>query len=178
MADNMTPEQRSRTMSRIRKTDTKPELIIRRLSFSRGLRYRKYSAHLPGKPDLVFASARVVVFVDGDFWHGWQFEKWQRKLSSLYWKEKIRRNRERDKENRKRLEADGWTVLRIWEHEIEQNADTCVDRIEAAVRASSLQRSKVVRVAASNDKVRRRPGSVSAGRRAESRPRSRRKSAF
>src|SRR5690606_6627081 len=96
MADNMTPEQRSRTMSRIRKTDTKPELIIRRLSFARGLRYRKHCAHLPGKPDLVFARARVAVFVDGDFWHGWQFEKWEAKLSSVYWKEKIRRNRERD----------------------------------------------------------------------------------
>ncbi len=80
MTDNMTAEQRSRTMSRIRKTDTKPELTIRRLAFARGLRYRKYSAHLPGKPDLVFSSARVVVFVDGDFWHGWRFEEWEQKL--------------------------------------------------------------------------------------------------
>src|SRR5947207_8625156 len=99
----MTPEQRSRTMSRIRKTDTKPELTIRRLAFARGLRYRKYSARLPGKPDLVFASARVVVFVDGDFWHGWRFEEWESKLSSPYWKEKIRRNRERDQERCARL---------------------------------------------------------------------------
>jgi DNA mismatch endonuclease, patch repair protein len=134
MADNMTPEQRSRTMSRIRKTDTKPELIVRRLTFARGLRYRKYAAHLPGKPDLVFASARVVVFVDGDFWHGWRFEEWGRKLSSPYWKGKIQRNRERDREHCARLEADGWTVLRIWEHDVEADADACIDRVELAVR--------------------------------------------
>lgn len=77
MTDNMTPEQRSRTMSRIRKTDTKPELVIRRLVFARGLRYRKYPKHLPGHPDLVFSRPRVVVFVDGDFWHGWRFEEWK-----------------------------------------------------------------------------------------------------
>jgi len=134
MTDNMTPEQRSRTMSRIRKTDTKPELIIRRLAFARGLRYRKYSAHVLGKPDLVFASTRVVVFVDGDFWHGWRFEEWEKKLSSSYWKEKIRRNRERDQEHRICLEADGWTVLRIWEHAVEADPNSCVDQIERAVR--------------------------------------------
>jgi DNA mismatch endonuclease, patch repair protein len=134
MADNMTPEQRSFTMSRIRNTDTKPELIIRRSTFRRGLRYRKYSAGLPGKPDLVFAGAMVVVFVDGDFWHGWRFEEWEPKLSSAYWKNKIRRNRERDVEHSARLKAAGWMVVRIWEHEVEANAEECVDRIERAVR--------------------------------------------
>lgn len=149
MADNMTPEQRSRTMSRIGKTDTKPELIIRRLSFARGLRYRKYSSHLPGKPDLVFASARVIVFVDGDFWHGWQFEKWVSKLSSLYWKEKIRRNQTRDKEHSARVEVDGWTVLRIWEHEVEDDPEKCVDRIERAVRYGLSIADAGIRIAAS-----------------------------
>jgi DNA mismatch endonuclease (patch repair protein) len=141
MADNMTPEQRSWTMSRIRKRDTKPEVSIRRLSFARGLRYRKYSVHLPGKPDLVFARARVVVFVDGDFWHGWRFEEWEPKLPSSYWKEKIRRNRARDKEHCARLEADGWMVPRIWEHEVEADADACVDRIERAVRERVARRN-------------------------------------
>ncbi|MDC0682623.1 very short patch repair endonuclease [Sorangium atrum] len=146
MADNMTPEQRRRTMSRIRKTDTKPELIIRRLSFARGLRYRKYVRHLPGKPDLVFAKARVVVFVDGDFWHGWRFDEWEAKLTSPYWKEKIRRNRARDREHDATLEANGWTVLRIWEHEVEADADACVDWIERAVRAQVVrQRTRETR---------------------------------
>jgi DNA mismatch endonuclease, patch repair protein len=137
MTDNMTPEQRSRTMSRIRKTDTKPELAIRRLAFARGLRYRKYWKHLPGNPDLVFSGPRVVVFVDGDFWHGWRFEEWENKLSP-YWKEKIRGNRQRDVERRACLKSNGWTVLRIWEHDVEADADACVDRIERAVRHSRL----------------------------------------
>ena len=134
MPDNMTVEQRSLTMSRIRKADTKPELVIRRLVFARGLRYRKYSASLPGKPDLTFARAKVAVFVDGDFWHGWRFNEWEHKLCSDYWKKKIRRNMERDVSNKALLEREGWTVIRIWEHEIEENADACVDRIEATVR--------------------------------------------
>jgi DNA mismatch endonuclease (patch repair protein) len=136
MADNMTPQQRSLTMARIRKTDTKPELIVRRLTFARGLRYRTHGAHLLGKPDLVFSYARVVVFVDGDFWHGWRFDEWEHKLSSQYWKDKIRGNRERDVRNSEGLEAQGWTVVRIWEHDIEDDPKGCVDRIERIVRAS------------------------------------------
>lgn len=137
MTDNMTPEQRSQTMSRIRKTDTKPELIVRRLCFARGLRYRKYDARLPGNPDLVFAGTRVVVFVDGDFWHGWQFHRWKHKLSSEYWKKKIRGNMERDRRNRALLRRDGWTVIRVWEHEVEADANACVNRVEKAVRGAT-----------------------------------------
>ena len=73
MVDNLTPEQRSFTMSRIRSRDTKPELTIRRLVHARGLRFRTHKNGLPGRPDLVFVRAKVAVFVDGDFWHGWQF---------------------------------------------------------------------------------------------------------
>lgn len=130
----MTSEQRRVTMSRIRKTDTKPELVIRSRSFARGLRYRKCVSGLPGTPDLVFAGARVVVFVDGDFWHGWRLEQWEHKLSSDYWKKKIRGNRDRDRRNRRLLREEGWEVICIWEHEVEQNPDACVDRIEQAVR--------------------------------------------
>src|SRR5262245_6753393 len=132
MADNMTVAQRSRTMSRIRHSDTKPELIIRRLLFARGLRYRKCWRELPGKPDLVFARAKLVVFVDGDFWHGWRFDEWSHKLTSAYWTDKISRNRERDARNQKLLEQAGWRVIRIWEHEVEADATACADLIEKA----------------------------------------------
>lgn len=121
-------------MSRIRKKDTKPELTIRRLAHARGLRYRKHVGALSGTPDMVFGGPRVAVFVDGDFWHGWRLEEWEHKLSSKYWKEKIRRNRRRDAENHRRLEEEGWTVIRIWEHEVKEDPEACVDRIEAAVR--------------------------------------------
>ena len=92
-------------------------------------------AELPGKPDLVFAGPRVVVFIDGDFWHGWRFEEWKHKLSSDYWKHKISGNRERDLVNQKLLENYGWIVIRIWELEVKEDAEACVSRIEASIRA-------------------------------------------
>lgn len=133
MTDNLTREQRSRTMSRIRSADTGPELTVRRLIHARGLRFRKCDSRLPGRPDLVFKAAMVAVFVDGDFWHGWHFPLWKNKLS-LYWKKKIEGNRRRDLRNFRKLRRSGWHVLRIWEHEIEMHADRCIDRIEKAVR--------------------------------------------
>jgi DNA mismatch endonuclease, patch repair protein len=132
MTDNLTREQRSYMMSRVRSKDTRPELLVRKLAHARGLRFRKHCTHLPGSPDLVFARARVVVFVDGDYWHGWRFSSWKEKLAP-YWKQKITNNRRRDQRNFGRLRRDGWLVLRVWEHEIERNPEQCIDRIAAAV---------------------------------------------
>lgn len=131
--DNLTPEQRSRTMSLIRSKDTRPELTIRRLLHARGLRFRKHARRLPGQPDVVFVSARVIVFVDGDYWHGWRFPSWSSKLTA-YWKQKIEGNRRRDRRNFRRLRRQGWLVIRVWEHEVEHDAARCANRIQAAVR--------------------------------------------
>jgi len=120
-------------MSRIRSRDTKPELTIRRLAHARGLRYRKHARDLPGKPDLIFSRSRVAVFVDGDFWHGWKFDEWRDGLAP-YWMSKIERNVERDRRNFETLRGMGWTVIRIWEHDVEADPSGCVDRIEHAVR--------------------------------------------
>ena len=139
--DNLTPEQRSHMMSRVRSKDTRPELTVRKLAHARGLRFRKHCKHLHGCPDLVFARAGVVVFVDGDYWHGWRFPAWRAKLPS-YWKEKIERNRRRDRRNFDRLRRAGWLVIRVWEHEVERDAACCVDRIEAAVRSRIETRSQ------------------------------------
>lgn len=113
---------------------------MRRLCFARGLRYRKYVARLPGNPDMVFAGPKVVVFIDGDFWHGWQFHRWEHKLPSKYWKEKIRGNMERDRRNRASLRKAGWIVVRIWEHEANKDPDECADRVELAVRGGIRDR--------------------------------------
>ncbi len=137
VTDNMTPEQRSRTMSRIRARDTKPELTVRRLLHGRGLRYRTHVAGLPGKPDMVFSGARVAVFIDGDFWHGWRFSTWSGGLAP-YWREKIERNMKRDARNFRTLRRGGWTVIRLWEHEIGADAARCADRVEVAVRGLSF----------------------------------------
>ena len=110
MVDNLTPEQRSFTMSRIRSRDTKPELTIRRLVHARGLRFRTHKNGLPGRPDLVFVRAKVAVFVDGDFWHGWQFPRWRHKLGP-YWRKKIEGNRCRDRRTSNKLRGEGWLVV-------------------------------------------------------------------
>lgn len=131
--DNLTPAQRSRTMSLIRSKDTRAELRIRGLLHARGLRFRKHVRSLPGQPDLVFVKAKVIVFVDGDYWHGWRFPQWRDKLAS-YWKQKIEGNRRRDRGNSRKLRREGWLVIRVWEHQVEDDADRCVDHIHAAVR--------------------------------------------
>lgn len=81
---------------------------------------------------MVFTGARVIVFIDGDFWHGWRFSTWCVRLSP-YWFEKIQRNRARDRKNFQTLRRRGWRVLRIWEHQITSDVNSCVDRIESLV---------------------------------------------
>lgn len=148
--DNLTPAQRSYMMSRVRSKDTQPELIVRKLAHARGLRFRKHCKHLHGCPDLVFARARVAVFVDGDYWHGWRFSTWSSKLAR-YWREKIENNRRRDQRNFRRLRRQGWVVLRIWEHQVKRDAPRCVDQIHAAVRLRA-RTPKIVAVKRANSR--------------------------
>jgi len=127
-------EQASRTAKATsRKVDTRCEVKLRKALWHRGFRYRKNVSTLPGKPDIVFPSRRVVVFCDGDFWHGRDWEnrkaKLQRGSNPDYWIAKIRRNRERDQENVHKLEMAGWTALRFWESDIHQRLDFVVDQI-------------------------------------------------
>jgi len=129
MVDNLTPSQRSLTMSRIRGRDTQVELAVRRALHSRGYRYRVNAAWLPGKPDVVFTKVRLAVFIDGDFWHGWSFDSWSHKLAP-YWKEKIAGNRARDQRHAAVLRAQGWSVMRIWEHDVKSGLEPCIARIE------------------------------------------------
>ncbi len=133
MPDNLTPEQRSFCMSRIKGKDTGLEMRVRSALHRRGLRFRKHVKDLPGKPDVVFRKARVAVFVDGDFWHGYRFPSWEDKVSD-FWKKKINRNRERDAANHRKLRQMEWTVIRLWQHDVEADFDACIDRILAAVR--------------------------------------------
>jgi len=97
------------------------------------MRFRKHVKELPGKPDVVFMRAKVAVFIDGDFWHGYRFPAWQDKVSP-FWREKISKTRVRDQRNFRILRKMGWRVIRIWQHEIEVDLDGCVERIIAAVR--------------------------------------------
>ncbi len=120
MADVMTPEQRSRCMAAIKGKDTKPELIVRKYLFSRGLRFRVQVRKLPGNPDIVLPKYKTVIFVNGCFWHGHEGCRYFRlpKSNIEFWKEKIKRNVARDFRNEAELKALGWRVIRVWECEI------------------------------------------------------------
>lgn len=133
MADNLTSKQRSYTMSRIRSKNTCPEMTIRKLLHRSGLRFRIHDSSLPGCPDVVFRKARVAVFIDGDFWHGWRFPAWSHKLAP-YWCAKIEGNRGRDRRNFCRLRKTGWLVIRLWEHQVKNEPNLCVRRILSALR--------------------------------------------
>lgn len=120
-----------------KKHDTKPEILLRSALWKRGLHYRKNKADLIGKPDIVFENMRLVVFVDGDFWHGRNWRRRKAKLrgghNSDYWINKIERNMRRDLDWNLKLRAAGWAVLRLWESDIHGNIDAVVDRIEMAL---------------------------------------------
>ena len=120
-----------------RKTGTRCERLLRSALWRAGCRYRKNVAGLPGKPDLVFPKARVVVFCDGDFWHGRSWPSRKAKLSEgnnpKYWIQKIERNLKRDQGNTAALEREGWTVLRFWETDILANPSAAADRVRRAL---------------------------------------------
>ena len=115
--DTVDRNERSRIMALVRGKDTKPEIAIRRMIHAMGYRYRLHRRDLPGKPDLVFPSRRKVIFVNGCFWHQHSCLRGSRIPSSNrdYWLCKLRRNRERDVVNLKRLKALGWSPIVVWE---------------------------------------------------------------
>jgi DNA mismatch endonuclease (patch repair protein) len=130
--DVFSPEQRSRVMARVKGKDTKPELKVRRLAHALGYRFRLQRKDLPGTPDLTFPGRRKVIFVHGCFWHGHDCARGARKpkQNAAFWTAKIARNRERDAEAVKALEAQGWSVLTVWECEM-KDADALAQRLMA-----------------------------------------------
>ena len=115
--DKLTEEQRHRNMAAIHGKDTKPEMLVRKFLFSCGFRYRLNHPRLPGHPDLVLRKYRTVIFVNGCFWHGHEGCKYFRlpKTNIDFWKNKIERNKERDKKEQCQLAAMGWHCITVWE---------------------------------------------------------------
>lgn len=132
MPDRISKARRSWLMSRVRQRDTDIEREVRSALHRRGFRFRKHVKDLPGQPDIVFTRAKVAVFVDGDFWHGYRFDE-RAKTMKPYWRQKIQGNIERDRRNRRDLEGEGWTVLRVWQHEVRDDLAGILEMIEAAV---------------------------------------------
>lgn len=121
--DTASSEQRHYNMSQIRGKDTKPELLVRRYLFSRGLRYRKNDKRLPGHPDLVFPKYKAVVFVNGCFWHGHVGCKYfvLPKTNTDFWENKISRNVARDEQIHEKLKTLGWYIIIVWECELKKD---------------------------------------------------------
>lgn len=122
MIDTRTKEKRSEIMSKVRSKNTTPEILIRRLIFSMGYRYRLHVKKLPGKPDIVMAGRRKIIDVRGCFWHGHEGCKYGRLPKSRldFWIAKISHNRKRDLENLHELENLGWSVLIVWQCELKE----------------------------------------------------------
>ena len=126
-------------MSRIKAKDTRPEVLVRSALHKQGFRFRKHLSNLPGKPDVVFTKCKVAVFVDGDFWHGYQFQAWEHKVSD-FWKTKITKTRKRDADNDQQLSEMGWKVVRLWEHDLEQDFQGKIEELVSVLRRSSCDR--------------------------------------
>lgn len=136
MADSLTPAKRSALMSRVKTQNTAPELELRRALWAAGLRgWRLHPRQVPGRPDVAWLGRRVAVFVDGAFWHGHPDYYWGQ--SGKFWDEKIDRNRSRDEKVTRELVECEWTVLRLWDFEVERDALGCAELIRTALAAAN-----------------------------------------
>lgn len=132
-----TTAEKSKQMSKVRGKNTKPELKLRKALWSLGYRYRLNVKNIPGKPDIVFRKYKLAIFVDGEFWHGYNWDNKRDKIKKNrdFWIPKIERNIQRDTEVNQMLRAQGWYILRFWEQEIQKEFGQClreiIDYIEA-----------------------------------------------
>ncbi len=152
--DKHTAEQRRKNMQANKPTGTKPELLLAKILFTRGYRYRKNNKTVFGKPDLTFKNIKLAIFVDGEFWHGkdWHERKNDHKTNQEFWNKKITRNIERDKEVNSELKKQGWTVLRFWAKDIEKNLASCINEIENTIRNLKINLNEKISLETFGDK--------------------------
>jgi len=126
-----TTKKRSKIMSKIRGKNTKPELVFRKALWQKGVRYRVDSKKLPGRPDVSIIKYKLVIFIDGEFWHGYNWDKRKETIKSNrgFWIPKIERNMQRDREVNLALQELDFTVFRFWEHEIKTELDKCINDV-------------------------------------------------
>ena len=130
--DILTRKQRHKSMIGNKGNDTKPEILLRKALWHRGIRYRKNWRKLTGCPDIVLTRQKIAIFVDGDFWHarGYQDRPGsQIETNQSYWQKKLARNVERDREVNDQLTEHGWLVLRFWESDIKKDLDSVLAEI-------------------------------------------------
>jgi len=129
-SDTLTVKERSQRMSLIRSSSTKFENdFVTALKTKTRKRFSTNDTNVLGKPDIVFKKHKVCVFLDSNFWHGWQYPRWKHLLKNDFWRQKIERNRARDKKVTRKLRTEGWVVLRFWEHQLKKDRFVCVRKI-------------------------------------------------
>lgn len=136
--DFLSLKERSALMGRIKSERTEPEMVIARFLKKSRLRFRRYNERLPGKPDFTLPEYRLIVNVDGEFWHGRDFNRWKKSLKP-YWLNKITRNILRDRRNGRKLRASGWKVIRIWDTDVLRDPAKCLSRILCAISPAQIQ---------------------------------------
>ncbi|MTH15168.1 very short patch repair endonuclease [Flavobacterium sp. LC2016-01] len=142
--DCFTPEQRSKNMRAIKSKDTKEEIALAKALWHIGYRYRKNNKKVFGTPDLTFAALKIAIFVDGEFFHGkdWETRK-KPQTNSEYWIKKIERNMQRDLEVNSYLESRNWKVLRFWSNDIKKNLGACILEIQNTIIFRSEMMAKI-----------------------------------
>ena len=138
MPDKFDKKTRSAIMSRIRSKNTSLEVNFRKLLWKNGMGHYRIHHNLPGKPDIAYVSKKIAIFLDGDFWHGYNWKKLGKVPPKKYWQEKIQKNIDRAKKYNRQLRKEGWTVLRFWEHDIKKNAKKCIKKIKCNLVKKSL----------------------------------------
>jgi len=135
MADIFTPEKRSWIMSRVRSKNTKIDLRMKKIVSRLNCKYEMYPKMF-GSPDLIIEKKKIAIFCDGDFWHGYKYYE-RKKPAKKFWRDKIESNMKRDKKVSSFLRRNGWSVLRFWEHDIDNRPDACKRKILRKIRGKS-----------------------------------------
>ncbi|WP_158795521.1 very short patch repair endonuclease [Pedobacter sp. L105] len=134
-----TTTKKSLAMAKIKGQNTKPEIILRKALWALNIKYRINVKAIPGKPDILMRKYKLAIFVDGEFWHGynWGEKKGKIKTNRAFWIPKIERNMQRDAENLEKLTELGFHVLRFWEHEIKKDLSGCLQKIVSYIETAN-----------------------------------------
>src|SRR5690606_10152435 len=135
-----TSKKRSKIMSKIKGKNLKPEIILRKALWNKNIRYRIHQKKLPGTPDIVIQKYKLAIFVDGEFWHGYDWENVKTRIKSnqAFWIPKIERNMQKDYFNNKALRDLGYTVFRFWSHEVLKDLKKVLNQIDLYIETRSL----------------------------------------
>jgi DNA mismatch endonuclease (patch repair protein) len=127
MVDFVSKETRSKIMSSIRSKNTSIDVKMAKMLRKAGIKFRRYPK-MSGNPDFIVRDKRILIFCDGDFWHGYDYKKRKKELP-VFWRKKIENNVKRDKRNGLLLRKMGWKVVRLWEHEINNSPEKCINKV-------------------------------------------------